>query len=155
MLDEALKEWLARGQTGTLASLGADLEPHLTRIWAARPAARDDEIELFVLSSDAGQLLEDLDARPFVAANIIEPPTYRSLLFKGPASVLGDQIKPEGIDSMLTAVDQGFERVGLAAGAGALMRARYASLDSYTHLLMRVVEIYDQSPRPGAGGRLR
>ena len=153
-LREELRQWLASGHTGTLVSVGAELQPHVNRIWAVRPGPALDELELFIFTSDASRLLDNMARHPTVAANIVEPPTYRSVLFKGPATVSDHGIQPEGIEALLAAVDLCFERVGLAPEAGAVMRGHYARADEFTRIVLRVVDIFDQTPRPGAGARL-
>jgi hypothetical protein len=116
-------------------------------------------MEVFVLRDCAGRTLENLARNPRASVNVTEPPTYRSIQFKGSAR-LSEPPDLQFCAQQLMRLETAFMAVGLPPTAARQMVSRSvgdlgeAELAEYVCIELSVDSAYDQSPKVGAGARL-
>lgn len=137
---------------GALASVDREARPHLTRAWAFR-VVEADAVDAYVFRSDASRLLEDLEERPTVALSTVEPPTYRSFLFRGTATAHRADFTAAAFEDLVAAADAMLAEVGLPVGWARAAVGHYTDVELVL-IRLRVTDVFDQAPKPGAGERL-
>jgi hypothetical protein len=154
VLPVELRNWLAPGLAGTLASVGSSGQPQMARVWAARAAEGGDELELYVQRSTAAALAAAVTASRRGAVNLIEVATYRSLLFKGPCDVSARSVDEAFLAEYLAALDRAFASVGMGERTAERMLSHAGEEQAMLVFSLAVESIFDQSPKHGAGARL-
>jgi hypothetical protein len=153
-LSPELRAWLVPGLAGMVSSVDGAGQPQLARIWAARPHAEPDVIEIYVQRSASPRLLGAISSSGRAALNLIEVFTYRSRLFKGRCAVAEAAVDVASLDENLAALSRVFHGVGMPLDAAERMLAHSAVPRDMVVLALTVDSVFDQSPKPGAGARL-
>ena len=153
MLSSELRDWLVPGLAGTLASVDAEQQPQIARVWMAR-ATEGDVIEVYVLRSASLALVEAVVQRGRAALNLIHVATYRSRLFKGRCEVSPAEVDDAVLDRSLNALNRAFHEVGMPADAALRLLGHCSSPRDMVALSLSVESVFDQSPKPGAGAQL-
>ena len=88
MSEAEIADFVANSRTGTLATIGADGQPHLTAMWYARGRRRD-------LAGDQGQVAEGGQPQARSAGQLLieDGDTYdtlRGVSFEGVAEIVDD-----------------------------------------------------------------
>src|SRR5262245_40639016 len=112
LLSVELRDWLCAGHPGAVATVDGQGQPELCRVWGARAVPDRDAIDLLVLRPNAQKTLANLERSSKASVNIVAPPTYHSIQFKGRAELY------PGLDSsfcvsQLALIDHAFVRVGM------------------------------------------
>jgi hypothetical protein len=153
MLSSELREWLVPGLAGTLAAVDAEQQPQIARVWMAR-AAEGDVIEIYVLRSASLALVEAVARRGRAALNLIHVATYRSRLFKGRCEISSASVDEAVLERSLNALNHVFHEVGMPPDAALRLLGHCSTPRDMVVLSLSVESVFDQSPKPGAGGQL-
>jgi len=153
-LSAELRAWLVPGLAGTIAAVDRKHRPQLARVWSVRALDDADQLLVYVLRAASSGLLEGVESRGRAALNLIEVESYRSRLFKGPCRVSTAPIDAAFLDLSLTALNQAFQGVGMAPDTVERILGHSDSPRDMIALCLSVESVFDQSPKPGAGGRL-
>ena len=153
MLSSELRDWLVPGLAGTLASVDAEQQPQIARVWMAR-ATEGDVIEVYVLRSAAAALVEAVFSSGRAALNLIHVATYRSRLFKGRCEVSLATVDDAVLDQSLNALNRAFHEVGMPPDAALRLLGHSSAPRDMVLLSLIVDNVFDQSPKRGAGARL-
>lgn len=153
-LSSELRAWLVPGLAGMIASVDRAGQPQLARIWAARPQREPDVIEICVQRLASANLCQAIASSGRAALNLIEVSTYRSRLFKGRCEVAAAAVDEAALEQSLAALNRAFHSVGMPLDAAERMLAQAAAPRDMVALALSVDSVFDQSPKPGAGGRL-
>jgi hypothetical protein len=154
VLTRSVRDWIALGHPGALASVGEDRRPEAARVWVVRTHAGADVLDIAIARSASRVMLRNLEQNPQAALNLAAPITYRSAQFKGPCAECFNPPDADYIEAWMASVDEQMQAVGLPPGSPARMLGNYGPGFDMAWLSMRVVSVYDQSPKPGAGSRL-
>ena len=154
VLPAEIRNWLAPGRAGTLASVGSSGQPQMARVWATRVVEVGDVLELYVQRSTAAALTAAVSASRRGALNLIEVSTYRSLLFKGTCAVSARSVDEAFLAEYLAALDRAFASVGFGERPVERMLSHAGEERAMLVFSLAVESIFDQSPKRGAGARL-
>jgi hypothetical protein len=150
-LSSELREWIVPGLAGAIATVDPDGQPRLARVWAAWAREASDVIDIYVHSSNAHTLARGLAGNGRAALSLIDVPSYRSRLFKGPCVASGIVPDLATLDRSLAALDRAFSRVGMPSDVTQRMLAHSDAPRSMAVFELTVESVFDQSPKPGAG----
>jgi hypothetical protein len=153
-LSEEQCEWFEQGLGGAMACSKRDTAPFIMRVFAARACADRSALQFCVIRSDAERLLDTLRDNAEVSVTLADPPTYRSLQFKGPCAVLPHAPDPDWVEECLQRSDAAFVKVGLRPGEGMRFLDQYANPRDMLLLELTVRDVFDQTPGPDAGARV-
>jgi hypothetical protein len=153
MLPSELRDWLVPGLAGTLASVDAEQQPQIARVWMAR-ATEGDVIEVYVLRLASLALVEAVVSSGRAALNLVQVATYRSRMFKGRCEVSAVGVDDAVLEQSLAALNQAFHGVGMPPDTAQRMLGHCAAPRDMVALSLSVQSVFDQSPKCGAGARL-
>ncbi len=153
MLSPELRNWLVPGLAGTLASVDAEQQPQIARVWLAR-ATEGDVIEVYVLRVASLALVEAVVSSGRAALNLIQVTTYSSRLFKGRCKVSPFRADDAVLEENLIAQNRAFHEVGLPPDAAQRLLGHCTAPRDMVALSLSVESVFDQSPKRGAGARL-
>lgn len=148
MLDEATTAFLHSGCSLIVGGLTPDGEPFATRGWGVR-CDGDDRVRVVVGAADLGRLAVDAGPSRRIAVTGADVPTLRSVQLKG---------EVEGVDAAAAAdlaqhrsfCDQFFADVHRTDGTARHLMERLVPADLVV-LVVRVTQLFDQTPGPRAG----
>lgn len=152
MIDPVLAAFLEEGLVVHLGTRNARLEPNGARVTAVMVDADGSHVTAYVPKVAAGPILRDLEDNGLAALVFARPTDDRACQVKG--VLAGSRDATQGERAAVTAqwdrVRQGLERVGVPR----------ALSDSWTiwpsvALRVRVTDLFNQTPGPGAGGPLQ
>jgi hypothetical protein len=152
-LTPELIAFLKPGVAGAISCADSNGTSQTARIWAVRAVPSHRALELYVVRESAEKFLDTLGRNGRAAANIVEVLTYRSRAFKGPCAVSPLPIDNKLLDESLQAMNVAFHAVGLPSNSVEQMLGHFSSREM-VGLWLEVDAIFDQSPKPGAGGLL-
>lgn len=146
-----LAAFLASGLSIVLATRDAQLQPGVAVALAASAGPDGGELAIFLREEDARRALAHLQEHPELAACFDLPSTHRSCQLKG--RYLGHRPatpdeRPE-LERQLQAFRDDLATIGIPHAMTAAWRAWPA-----VALRMRVSDVFEQTPGPGAGERL-
>lgn len=153
-LSAELQDWLCTGNAGAVATVDELGHPEICRVWGARAVAGQNAVDFFVLRPNAEKTLANLKRSSRASLNMVSPPTYRAIQFKGHTVVNAAGLDAEFCASQLELIDNSFVRVGLPPGSAKRMLRLAGDAPEYVCLRLAVEAIYDQSPKLGAGARI-
>jgi hypothetical protein len=153
-LSPELRAWIVPGLAGTIASVDSQGDPQIVRVWSARAAAEPNDIDVYVLRDSASAFLDGLNGGARVALNLIEVLTYRSRMFKGSCRHVDESIDGPLVEACKSAMNDVFEAVGMGKNVVDRMLSHAGDPAALIALRVTVESVFDQSPKPGAGGRL-
>lgn len=154
VISSELREWLRPGLAGMVAAADRTGRPELSRIWAMRVDAERDRIEIYVQRSVSARLVQNLEQTGRAALNAVEVHTYRSRLFKGSCRISTAPIDEALLEASLSAMNEAFFSVGMPEDAVATILSHADEPRDMLALVLDVECVFDQSPKPGAGGPL-
>jgi len=154
LLSPQLRAWLKPGLAGTVAASDELGQPEIVRVWASRCDPMLDVIELYVQQSCAQRFVACLTPESRAALNLVEVATYRSRTFKGVCALSAVAIDEPWLTECLAAQGRSFAGVGMPEGAVDQMLSYSKTPRAMLAFRLAVDSVYDQSPKPGAGGRL-
>ncbi|HEV8246498.1 MAG TPA: hypothetical protein VGP93_12050, partial [Polyangiaceae bacterium] len=121
-LSSELRAWLVPGLVGVIAAADSRQQPQIARVWAFRVISQErDVIDVYVPCAASPTLLEALANGSRAALNLIELPSYRSRLFKGPCEVSRAVPEPAFLDEHVAAYDRALCSVGMPPGSAERM----------------------------------
>lgn len=152
MIPDELAAFLQSGISISLATRDARLAPSGARVWAA--ALDDDRVHLtaYVLAAAAPRVLADLEDNGQAALSFARPADHRTIQVKGTFV----ESRPAA-DAERAEVDRqvgGFLRELEGIGIPRAMFANYQWWPAVA-IRLRTFELFNQTPGPGAGERLR
>ena len=148
--EEDLKTFVESEVTVYVATRDADLQPEAGFAWAPRLIS-PDELEVFVDREPAAKIVANLRENKQVAITLSSPITYRSLQMKGYCVDVREPTSEDApwVERHRTMVTETLR----ARGMPAHVSRTYYSRDVVK--LRCIIEArFDQTPGPGAGGRL-
>ncbi len=151
-LPPELAAFIQSGISVTVAVRDADLRPDGARAWAVQVHEDGTHLTVFLYAKTAPALLAKLEAHPEIALDIDAPMTHRACQLKG--LFTGSRRAKAGERALVERQVEGFltelETIGIprALTAGWLYWPCVA-------FEVRVSEVFEQTPGPGAGEPLR
>jgi hypothetical protein len=149
-MDEDLKTYVESEVTVYVATRDADLQPEAGFGWGPRLITQD-EIEVFLDREASIKMVANLRQNRQVAITVSSPITFRSLQMKGFCVDISEPLSEDApwIERHRTMITEAMRARGLPAHVS----RTYYSRDVVK--LRCIIEArYDQTPGPGAGGRL-
>jgi hypothetical protein len=152
MISEELAGFLKSGLSITAGSRDAEMQPDGARAWAVR--VHDDRLHLtvYLYSQAAPAMLRNLEACPLLALSIDRPSDSRACQIKG--TFTGSRRSRAGERAEVTRQVDGYlgelEKIGIPR----VMTAGWKFWPCVA-IDLRVTELYEQTPGPGAGELLR
>lgn len=151
MISDDVLAFLGGGKSVVVGTCDSQLCPEAARAAGLRPHLDRTHVSLFLPDAVCARTLQNLRDNGRIAIGLSYPPDHRSLQLKG---VMTDM-------AAATEEDLAFVRTYLAALAAELsvvglpehvvLRVNY---EPCTRVVVRVAEIFDQTPGPEAGRRL-
>jgi hypothetical protein len=154
VLSPELRAWLVPGLAGVMATADSSRQPQIVRVWAARALPGRDVLEVYTQRSVSDAWLEALTRSGRAALNLIDVPTYRSRMFKGPCEPSSEGPEAGFLNASLAAFNRAVSAVGMAADTAQRIMNDGGAPGSMVALVLTVESVFDQSPKPGAGARL-
>lgn len=151
MLSDELRAFLRDGLDVQLATRDAGLKPHGTRICALRVDADGTHVEVFAPKAGVGTVLDNLRANGRVALMCSRASDSRTLQLKG-SYVSHRPAKPSErafVAAQWALFEQDLTRLGLPTG----ILATWTMWPSVV-VRVRVEQVYEQTPGPGAGAAI-
>ena len=152
MIDRELAAFLEEGLVVHLGTRNAHLEPNGVRVTAVMVDADGSHVMAYVPKVAAGRVLGDLEDNGLAALVFVRPTDDRACQVKGVfvGSRAASARERAAVTAQWDRVRQGLERVGIPRTLS----------DSWTiwpsvALRVRVTDLFNQTPGPGAGGPLR
>jgi hypothetical protein len=155
LIDEELAAFLQSGISMHAASVGPGNVPRIARAAGCRIAPDRRTVTLYLVESQARDLLQDLRANGAVAVAFTRPKSHRTVQLKG-VDARVEPVRPEDvpdIDRQVAAFDAELESIGFPqrfgwtlAGGGALGLAAIAFTPA---------SAFVQTPGPSAGTALK
>ena len=152
MIDRELAAFLEEGLVVHLGTRNAHLEPNGARVTAVMVDADGSHVTAYVPKVAAGRVLRDLEDNNLAALVFVRPTDDRACQVKGVfvGSRAASARERAAVIAQWDRVRQGLERVGFPR----------ALSDSWTiwpsvALRVRVTDLFNQTPGPGAGASLR
>ncbi len=153
MLSLELRNWLVPGLAGTVASVDAEQQPQIARVWMAR-VTEADVIEVYVLRSASLAFVDAIVSSGRAALNLIQVTTYSSRMFKGRCEVSPLRVDDAVLEENLVALNLVFHEVGMPPDAAHRLLGHCSAPRDMVALSLSVESVFDQSPKRGAGARL-
>ena len=150
-IEESVRELLLAGSATIVATRDHDLRPALTRGWGLAVSLDGETVTLCVGTPPTSAVLTNLEANGEIAVTCSRPTTYRTVQVKGTAAFLGPPTDEQldAVEAQVAAFSAEVAQLGLPADSGALL------VDAeLTAVTVTAREVFDQTPGPGAGGRL-
>ena len=148
LIPEELGTFLESGLAIVAATRDGDLDPDGAAALAVRVHEDRAGLTVFFYADAAAQMLRNLKSHPQIALDLDLPTTHRACQVKGlyvSSRPARDEERPE-IERQLDAFAADLESIGIPRA----MTAEWKSWPS-TALEVRVTELYEQTPGPGAG----
>ena len=155
MIDEAMAAFLSSGCSFIVGALTPDGEPFATRGWGARVIDEGRRLRLSVATGDLCRLAlgaGDAAASRAIAVTGADVLTLRSVQLKGEVEGV-DSTDPRDLDEHRSFCDQFFAAVERSDGTDRRLMERLVPSD-LTIVVVRVTQLFDQTPGPRAGRRL-
>ncbi len=152
MISEELADFLMSGLSITAGSRDAEMQPDGARAWAVRVHEDRQLLTVYLYSQAAPAMLRNLEACPLLALSIDRPSDSRACQIKG--AFVGSRRGRPSERAEVTRQVEGFlgelEKIGIP-------RAMTAGWKFWPCVAidLRVTELYEQTPGPGAGEPLR
>ena len=150
-IDDELKEFLESPVHLYVGACDETLKPSTSHAWGPRVLDDGRSIELFVDAPAGAQAIADLRANGRIAATFTFPPTLRTIQVKGRCVEIGDPAPDDW--EWLERHRTGFTQVVGYWGYPAHHVRNLWSM-RVTRVRFTVEDIFNQTPGPGAGGRL-
>jgi len=149
-IGEAVAELVAGGVATIVATRDERLRPSIARAWGVKISDDGSALTLCVEAPDDSPTRSNLIPAAPIAVTCSRPTTYRTVQLKGEVTAVrapeaGDLAS---VDEHVGAFSREAEKLGLAADCGRRLLG-----PELLAVGIRVHEIYDQTPGPGAGGR--
>ena len=150
-IEESVRELLLAGSATIVATRDDELRPALTRGWGVQVSAGGERLTLCVGTRPGSAVQANLEANGEIAVTCSRPTSYRTVQLKGRAAILGpptaDQL--DAVKAQVAAFSAEVVQLGLPVETGALLLD-----EDLTAVIVEPREVFDQTPGPGAGGRL-
>lgn len=153
VLSSELRAWIRPGLLGVVCTVDAAGRPQIVRHWGVRLRAAADELEFYLCAAASEPCLLCLAQQARVALNLIELPSYRSRTFKGHCLGVEASVDADFLATSVEAAGRAMHRVGMAVDAAERMLGP-AEPARMLAVRMSVDSVFDQTPKPGAGGAL-
>ena len=153
MGDAVTAEFLEGGCALIVGTVGPDGEPYATRAWGVNLLARDLSVIRVLLDATDGRALEDVRHDGRIAITAADVATLRSIQLKGHCS----GVEPGTDEDRARANRYANAFFADVEGTDGVPRRLLERLLPFDFAVCTVVidELYDQTPGPGAGGRIR
>ncbi len=141
---------LSTGVGILVATSSEDLKPAITRGWGPRFDASTRRLEIPVTAPPGSATSVNLESTGTIAVTASRPSTYRTMQMKGVVDRI-DPPTPDHHRRVREHQDRFFDEIallGVQADAGNLY------LDELRVVSFVVAELFDQTPRSGAGNRV-
>ena len=151
-IDDALARFLESGLAITVATRDGELQPDGSWAWAVRVEDGGSELSVFLYEEAAAAMLRNLTGHPEIAIVLDRPTSHRACQVKG-TFLSSRPAAPEErveIERQVGLFRTDLGAIGLPAG----LTAGWV-LWPATALRVRVTDVFEQTPGPGTGGRLR
>lgn len=147
-ISDELAEFLSSGLSIVVATRDAALQPDGVAACAARVHEDRDRLTVWFYEEAAEEMLRNLRQHPEIAIDFDLPTSHRACQVKG--TFVGSRPAREDeraeVDRQLDAFADDLEKIGIPAAA-------FAGWKSWpcTAFEIRVTELFEQTPGPGAG----
>jgi len=144
-----LAEFVHGGVAAIAATRDEAMRPHIARAWG--PDVDGETVTLCLGAAPDSRAAENLRANGAIAVTFSLPTTYRGVQMKGVAGEVGEPsaAQLERVEAHVEAFVEQTVQVGLTPEQG-----RRFSRGPLVAVTFDVIELYDQTPGPGAGARL-
>lgn len=148
LLSDELSAFLESGLSIVVGVRDGALRPDGAAAWAVR--VHDDRVHLtlFMYIENAARLLPTLETCPQVAITLDLPTTHRACQLKGVVVSTREAVEEERpeVERQLDAFNRDLEAMGIP-------RAMFAGWKEWpcTAIVVRVTELFEQTPGPGTG----
>ena len=149
MFDEATTAFLLSGCSLIVGGLTPEGEPFAARGWGVRVAGDDEPIRVLVGAADLERLGAAGGMARRVAVTGADVPTLRSVQLKGDLEAV-DAVDAADLAQHRSFCDQFFGDVFRTDGTARHLMERLVPADLVV-LVVRVTELFDQTPGPRAG----
>jgi hypothetical protein len=152
MIDRELAAFLEEGLVVHLGTRNARLEPNGARVTAVAVDADGSHVTAYVPKVAAGRILRDLDDNGLAALVFVRPTDDRACQVKGVLAGSRPATRREraALSSQWDRAREGLARVGVPR----VLSDAWTIWPSVA-LRVRVTDLFNQTPGPGAGGPLR
>lgn len=151
MIPDELSVFLESGLSIVVATRDGELQPNGAVAWAL--SVHDDRahVSVFLHPDAAKEMLENLGSYPQIALDLDLPTSHRACQLKGLFVSARKARAPERAE-----VERQLEAFSADLAAIGIPRALTAGWSSWpcTVLKVRVTDLFEQTPGPGAGDRL-
>jgi hypothetical protein len=151
VIDEARKDFIESGVSIIVGTRDGDLVPEIARGWAPRVLDGGSEVEFFIDEPASARTLENLRSNGLIAMTMTDPISFIALQLKGWRTDIGE---PHPDDQPWIDRHREMFTEGLRARAIPALISRNYWSSKVIRVRFHVDEAYDQTPGPGAGGKL-
>lgn len=147
-IGDELEAFLESGLAIVVATRDHDLQPDCAAAWAVRVHADRRHLTVFLFEAAAAEMLDNLQRFSEIAIDLDRPTTHRACQVKGHfvASRTARSSEREVVETQADAFAEDLATIGIP-------REMMAAWPRWpcAAVKVRVTEIYEQSPGPGAG----
>jgi hypothetical protein len=151
-ISEELAAFLESGLAIVVATRDGELQPDGAVAWAARVHDDRTRLTLFLYDDAAREMMRNLKAHPQIAIDFDRPTTHRACQVKGIVVSSRKARAPEKpiVEQQVNGFASDLEEIGIP-------RAMTTGWTTWpcTAFEVEVTELYEQTPGPGAGERMR
>jgi len=151
MLSEELSVFVASGVSMYIGTRSADLDPRGTRLWALRVESDREHVVAYLFEGGAPEIVRDLEDNGRVAIAVSRPTDHRSCQIKG-TFLEARPCRPDEREEVERQAD-GLLRELETIGIPRVLTSGWRVWPCVA-IRVRVEEVFDQTPGPGAGERL-
>jgi hypothetical protein len=151
-ISDELAAFLESGLAIVAATRDAELQPNCAPAWAVRVHADRVHLTAFLYKTAAQEMLRNLESHPEIALDFDRPTSHRACQVKGIylSARSAKAAERPTVEQQAEAFAADLDDIGVP-------RALTAGWEIWpcTALKLRVTELYEQTPGPGAGEPLR
>ena len=152
ILSDDMKEVLQTFPGSYVSTVGDDLVPQITRVVGLK-VADGDHVLVYIPQWYSEQFLEAIAKRPSIALVGVQVTTYRTFQFKG--DVIDTYPSTDDDVSSIEAYVDGFGQLIAHVGLDSIRYNSVYASPPLTTLKLRVDQVFDQTPRVGAGNLVK
>lgn len=149
-----IQEFLRGPVVFSIATASHDGMPWFSRCFLIKPSTAPNQLHVYIPKTISEQPLANLAQNDRIAANGVDFTNFKSRQFKG-RHIDTQSATKEEISEIQQAIETLAPMFGQFFGPGGDSGWRRYKIDPSVRLTIQLDEVYNQTPGPGAGGRLQ
>ncbi|MDF0645959.1 MAG: hypothetical protein P0111_18175 [Nitrospira sp.] len=152
MISDSIAQLLQTGVSVMVGTRDASLMPECTRAWGIQVGSDRDTVTIFLSESFAGKTIDNLRANGLIAVTCTRPTDHITCQLKGRLRSI-KPVRPTGRDVSMK-WHREFMAELIAIGVPSRLGEAWI-IEPTVAVEITVTDVFDQTPGPGAGKKLR